>query len=403
MALLVHEPFLPVTRYNRRMFFPIRTDRSLRHTPWVNYTLVAVNVMIHMLAIQPASPTWVEALILQPQSPATWHGIPYPYLTYQFLHADWMHLLGNMLFLYVFGNSVEDRLGKLGYLCFYLAGGVLAGLGHALLEPNPVLGASGAVCAVTGAYLALFPLTNVTIVYWFIFIGAFEISSFYLILFQIAQNLFMQLAGSGGVAYMAHLAGYAFGLVIAMLLLWTRILSREPYDLLAVWERRRRRQALASLTRQGYSPWAGSKAGGPVPAQVQSEAPPTPREQEIMAIRSQINAAIAAHDLPAAVQLYRKLWEIDHQQVMGRQEQLDLANQLTSAGDHAQAARAYELFLKFYGRTAEVEQVQLILGLIYTRYLPQPQRARELLEKAKLRLQDPQQSALANQLLAELK
>ncbi|NJL32188.1 MAG: rhomboid family intramembrane serine protease, partial [Phycisphaerales bacterium] len=103
-----------------------------------------------------------------------------------------------MLFLYVFGNSVEDRLGKAGYLCFYLAGGVLAGLGHAVLDPNPVIGASGAVSAVTGAYLALFPLTNVTIFYWFIFFGVFEVPSFYLIVFQIVQNMLFQAAGLTG-------------------------------------------------------------------------------------------------------------------------------------------------------------------------------------------------------------
>ncbi len=383
------------------MFFPVRTDRALRHTPWVNYTLVAVNVLVHLWALQPTAQPWRELFILDPQTPATWHGFPFQYLTYHFLHADWMHLIGNMIFLYVFGNSVEDRLGKLGYLCFYLAGGVLAGLGHAMLEINPVLGASGAVCAVTGAYLALFPLTQVTIVYWFIFIGAFEVSSFYLILFQIAQNLFMHLAGAGGVAYMAHLAGYAFGLLIAMLLLWTRILSREPYDLLAVWERRRRRQALASLTKQGYSPWAGGKAAEPG-GEIKAEQPVSPEQQKIMEQRSRVTAAIAAHDLPGAVQRYRELWQLDGEQVMGVQDQLDLANQLTSQGAYAEAAKAYELFLKVYSRSTQTEQVELILGLIHTRYLPKPERAKELLQKAKPRLTDAQQVALAEQLLAEL-
>src|SRR5690606_30503901 len=87
------------------------------------------------------------------------------FLSYQFLHASWLHLLGNMLFLYVFGNSVEDRLGRAAYLLFYLAGGVMAGVGHAWLEAAPVLGASGAVAGVTGAFLALFPLSNITVVY----------------------------------------------------------------------------------------------------------------------------------------------------------------------------------------------------------------------------------------------
>src|SRR5690606_12485309 len=135
-------------------------------------------------------------------------------------------------FLWVFGNAVEDRLGRVGYLCFYLAGGVIAGLGHALMEPSPVLGASGAVAAVTGAYLVLFPLTNVTIVYFFFIIGAFEVSSMVLIFFRVVTDLVFHFLGIGDVAYMAHLAGYGFGFVIALGLLLGRMLPREPYDLL---------------------------------------------------------------------------------------------------------------------------------------------------------------------------
>ncbi|NJL32187.1 MAG: hypothetical protein HC898_11520 [Phycisphaerales bacterium] len=190
---------------------------------------------------------------------------------------------------------------------------------------------------------------------------------------------------------------------MAMLLLAARILSREPYDMLAVWERRRRRQALASLTSKGYSPWMGGKAGGKIPEEVKAEQPVDARQQAIMDVRSKVNAAISAHDLPTAVQQYRQLWELDDQQVMGQQEQLDLANQLTSEGEYSQASKAYELFLKVYGRSPQVEQVELILGLIYTRYLPQHPRARELLLKAQPRLQDKQQLILVEQLLAELK
>ncbi|NJL32474.1 MAG: rhomboid family intramembrane serine protease, partial [Phycisphaerales bacterium] len=102
------------------MFLPIRTDRSLRHTPWVNYCLVAVNVMIHLLAMQPASQGWRELFVLYPQQPATWHGFPFQYLTYQFLHADWMHLAGNMLFLLIFGDNIEDSMGHARFLVFYL-------------------------------------------------------------------------------------------------------------------------------------------------------------------------------------------------------------------------------------------------------------------------------------------
>ena len=86
-----------------------------------------------------------DLLALNPQDPHLWQ-----YLTYPFLHENWLHILGNMLFLYIFGNNINDRMGHLGYLAFYLAGGIVAGMGHAAFDQSPVIGASGAVAAVTG-------------------------------------------------------------------------------------------------------------------------------------------------------------------------------------------------------------------------------------------------------------
>ena len=111
-----------------------------------------------------------DSWALNPQDPAVWQ-----YFTYQFLHENWLHILGNMLFLYIFGNNINDRMGHLGYLAFYLAGGVMAGIGHAATASTPVIGASGAVAAVTGAYLVLLPRSNITLFYFFFIIGAIEI------------------------------------------------------------------------------------------------------------------------------------------------------------------------------------------------------------------------------------
>jgi len=96
-----------------------------------------------------------------------------------------MHVIGNMFFLYLFGNNVNDKLGNIGYLCLYLGGSVFAGIGHAMLHSNPVLGASGAVAAVTGAYLVLFPRTLITVIYWFFFIGTMELPALYFIVFKL--------------------------------------------------------------------------------------------------------------------------------------------------------------------------------------------------------------------------
>lgn len=394
------------------LFLPIRTDRRLRATPWVNFALIVVNVVVFLLTrrqiemtMSGAGPgsSWsraadalgVTGLYLNPLAPRL-----FQFLTYQFLHAGPMHLFGNMIFLYVFGNSVEDRLGKVGYLCFYLAGGVLAAIGHMLLEDAPVLGASGSVAAVTGAYLALFPMSNVTVFYWVFLFGTFEISGLALILLQVVENLLLHLFGSGGVAYMAHLWGYGFGFAVGMALLGVRVLPREPYDLLSMLEHRRRRQRFTALTRQGYHPWEHHRAGDAA-----REAPPrqaTPRERQLLERRAGIAQALHAHDLRGAADLYRELLAVDAGQVMGRQQQLDLANALASEGRHDDAARAYELYLNAYRQAADREQVELMLGVIYHRYLGRRQRARELLAAALPRLRDTDQQALARDALAEI-
>ncbi len=396
------------------MFLPIRTDRSLRHTPWVNYALIAANVLIFIATTadlkkvfylmgegmpldQLAKTLPVGLYMLVPS-----HLSIEQFISYQFLHADWMHLLGNMLFLYVFGNSVEDRLGKVAYLLFYLAGGVVAGLGHALIEQaTPVLGASGAVAAVSGAYLALFPRSNVTILYIYFFIGTFEISSMLLILFQIAQDAFLYVGQFGGVAYLAHLSGYAYGFAIGIGLLWIKLLTREPYDMLSLLEQKRRRAQFQALTRKGYQPWQ-HQADSSVNPDRPSSSDSNPQEAKLIELRAKISSAISDHRLDDAAKLYLELLTVDPTQVLARQQQLDLANQLMSSGRYEQAAAAYELFLSAYKNYGQREQVELILGLICGRYLRKYERSKQLLTSALARLTDPDERALAQQVIEEI-
>ncbi len=397
------------------IFFPIGTDRRLKRTPWVNYTLIAVNVAVFIMTTNSialvgqyfyAFDAAIKTGGIIPNRPDILNyyllpgdGSVLQYFTYQFLHASWMHLIMNMIFLYVFGSGVEDRLGKVGYLFFYLSGGIVAGLGHGLMESNPVLGASGSVAAVTGAYLALFPLSNVTIVYWFIVPGSFEISSILLILFQVAQDALFQVGGIGNTAYLAHLAGYACGFTLGMGLLLLRVLSREPYDMLSLIEHKRRRTQFKKLASEGYRPWEHNKPGDP---SCKGDAPAvTEQEAGIMQARAAISAAITDHDLPRAAGLYVDLLKEHPEQVMGQQQQLDLANQLMSEGRYDESASAYQLFLVTYKAYADRQQVQLILGLIFARYLDQRQRAKELLNEAARRLHGDE-LALAKQVLEEI-
>ncbi|MHC4435470.1 MAG: rhomboid family intramembrane serine protease, partial [Planctomycetota bacterium] len=179
------------------------------------------------------------------------------FVSYAFLHGGTMHILGNMFFLYLFGNNVNDKLGTIGYLCFYFSGAVFSGVGHILTGGGSVLGASGAVAAVTGAYLVLFPQTLITVFYWLFFIGTIEVPALYLILLKMILLDNIIIRSTDLVAYEAHLAGYATGILAMLGMLATGLISSSQFDLWAMikrWDRRRRyRDVVAS----GYDPYTG--------------------------------------------------------------------------------------------------------------------------------------------------
>ncbi|MEO0587931.1 MAG: rhomboid family intramembrane serine protease [Planctomycetota bacterium] len=444
--------------------FPLRTDRLLASVPWLNYALIAVNILVflltahqvgqaHSIALQiqqyqavdtvewarisqllfESEQLWVVDYYLSPSSPTL-----IQYFSYQYLHADAMHLVSNLVFLFAFGNSVEDRFGKVGYFAFYTACGVIAGLVHTVFDGTPIIGASGAIAGVTGAYLALFPASNITVAYWLLLlpigvwvagivlqffgfvaspydlaatvavlivigrllprqllVGFFVVPSVAFIVFRIGQDIVFQALGVGGTAFLAHLAGYAMGFVVGMGLLAARVLPREAFDLISMLEQRRRRSEFQRLVREGDVPWAqdGQSAADA------THTPDTP--QAVIDQRARVDAALAANDLPEAAEAYRRLLELDARQVMAQRQQLDLANHFMAVEDHADAARAYEGFLRVHRGYADLPRVQLVLGLIYAKYLAQRDRARQLLEPAAQRLAGDDQ-ALAKSTLAQL-
>jgi membrane associated rhomboid family serine protease len=153
------------------------------------------------------------------QQPAPFHKSPFvSVLTAMFLHGGWLHLLGNMLFLYVFGNNVEDRLGRLKYLLFYLGCGYAATYGFSLFQPGstePLVGASGAIAGVLGAYLVLFPRAKVWSLLTFFFFVPVRLPA-WLVLgsWFVLQYLYFRgagLAAGSGVAYGAHVIGFVVG------------------------------------------------------------------------------------------------------------------------------------------------------------------------------------------------
>jgi membrane associated rhomboid family serine protease len=151
-------------------------------------------------------------------------------ITAMFMHAGWLHIIGNMLFLWVFGDNVEDRLGHIAYLFFYLAGGIFATLCQAFVDTNsvvPNVGASGAVAAVLGAYLVLFPRATITVIipFFVLIFVPLPIPAVVMIVLWFLQNLLAGVASISettadqGVAFFAHVGGFLFGFLLALLVI----------------------------------------------------------------------------------------------------------------------------------------------------------------------------------------
>ena len=392
------------------MVIPIGTDNPLQRRPAMNYALVALNVAIFLLTFRslnhnPMFPgafvdPHIDILVFSPQQPEL-----FQFITYAFLHGGWMHLIGNMLFLYIFGNSVNSKLGNLGYLLLYLAGGIFSALGHAFQSGAPVLGASGAVAAITGAYMVLFPKTYIHIIYFFYFIGTTEIPALWFILFKLIiwdNILGPRIGGPSNIAYSAHLAGYAFGVAVPLILLIAHTLPHSQYDLWALVQRWRRRQQFSRVVEKGYDPFRGQAPGRRTVFTPEQPKPEPQLPEAMVQLRGEISQALSRGELPRAGDLYQQMVARDPGMFLPQQQQLDIANQLMQDGRHPLAAKAYEDFLSHYPRYPFIEQVQLMLGLLYSRYLHDPAQARTHLQAALARLSNDIQKQMAQDELKKL-
>jgi membrane associated rhomboid family serine protease len=382
------------------MLLPIYTDVPVRRTPLVNYVLIGINVSVFVLVSVYFSKSlgWLmvhERLMLWAESPR-W----YQFLTSMFLHAGWWHLLGNMVFLWVFGNALNSKLGHWTYLMFYLACGLIAGVGQVLFQTGAVVGASGAIFGVVAGFVVLFPLSRVTTVYFFFFVGLLELNGLVVVGFFIGLNAFYLMTGQeAGVAYLAHLFGAGFGFVASMTLLMAGAVGRDQFDLLALLRRWRQRAefraAMADPTNQARARYG--RVAQPVDDSgrpIQDSLPVSGQAMQIAVLRQQLGEAIAGGAADQAGPLYAQLRSIDPEQALPARQQVELGNYLAAAGQHALAAIAYESLLTHYPTYDSREQIELLLGLIYARYLNNPIRARQYLEHCQPRLRDPNQRDL---------
>ena len=201
--------------------FPISDVIPSRTFPVITIALIIANSLVFLYVLTLPDPLLERFVFMYSLIPAyfSWTNV----LTSMFLHGGWLHVIGNMVYLWIFGDNVEDRLGHAGYLLFYLASGGVAAMAQVILDPGsgvPMLGASGAIAGVMGAYFVLYPHSRVlAFVFLFFLIDLVEIPAIFFLGIWFVMQLFsgvgsLGATGTGGTAFWAHIGGFVAGIVV---------------------------------------------------------------------------------------------------------------------------------------------------------------------------------------------
>ncbi|MBM4035763.1 MAG: rhomboid family intramembrane serine protease [Planctomycetes bacterium] len=366
------------------MLVPYGVDNPMRRLPLANWALIAANVAIFHYEVPVryfgfGGTIDVETYGIVP-SRLQW----FQPLTSAFLHDNILHLFGNMVFLWTFGNNVNDKLGHWRYLAAYLAFAVLSSLGHAALATWPVstypcFGASGAVFGVVGAYLTFHPINDVRVFYFIFFVmGTFRCSAYWIIGFFVAWDFYRAVSGTyGAVAVMGHLAGFAAGAALGLLLLRRNWVERDDYDLLSRLSGRRKAAPGASLLRpRAAQDGAVSEAERANRAAV---------AQARAALRSQVEGG----QLESAGATYLEFLKAFPGEALDEQPHVEVANWLLRAGREADAAAAFHHFARTHPKHAQAPNALYSAGILYGQNLGQGARGSALLRETAPRLSDP--------------
>ena len=241
---------------------PLRDSIPTRYPPVMVWSLIGINVMVFMVELglpEQGLQTFfylfgiVPARFSHPEW-AQWVGFPvddyWPFLTSMFLHGGWGHIIGNMWFLWLFGDNVEDRMGPLRFLLFYLLCGVIAGVIHILVNPAstlPTVGASGAIAGVLGAYFVMYPHSRIIAmfpIFFYPFFFAVPAGVFlmvwFLIQFMSGTTAMLGPEQVGGVAWWAHIGGFVAGMLLYRLFLSASRAHhyKDEFDYRSAWNGR---------------------------------------------------------------------------------------------------------------------------------------------------------------------
>ncbi len=241
------------------MIIPYQVDVPLFRWPVANFVLIGLTVAAFGLELTASSVESLEPYILG-------HGAT-GWLGHLWLHAGLFHLVGNMLFLWLFGNAVCAKVGNVLHPILYLGFGLVAATVHMIFDGAPAIGASGAINGMVGLFLVLFPLNSITCIYFFIVaFGTFSVSSYWMILLWLVYDIWGAMTGGGGIAYYAHLGGFAAGFTVGVVLLLLKRIHMEPSE-------RSLLQLMGFATAGAGAP---ADAAPPVPVEPATGTPPLP-------------------------------------------------------------------------------------------------------------------------------
>jgi membrane associated rhomboid family serine protease len=343
---------------------PIGTDQSPRRRPAATMALVAANAVAYLwmrgsLGGDPeAAAGFVARWGFGGEAFRWWQPV-----TYQFVHdpSSVMHLVGNMLFLWTFGSAVEGRMRWSGFLLFYLVGGVVAGLVQVAWTGGPVIGASGSVSAVTGAFIALYPRARVAVLFVF---SVLPVPAMLLVALYFAADLLGALGmGRGGIGHLAHLAGTAYGLLATLGLVAAGAIRRTDMDLLFLlrqWRRRREMRRAVDGHRGAAGPWASAAPGPAADAALRASA---------VGADGAAAAGGAGAPAPSPTALAR-------QAARAR----EAAREHFAKGDFAAAAAGFARALALAPAAPDADETRLMLAVIHVRKAPDPAQARAALD-----------------------
>ena len=394
------------------MLFPLGDDNPRRSTPVVTLLLIAANVAVYLGRNLGATDAAVADFCREWGYDAS-HPLGIGVLTSMFMHGGLLHIAGNLWVLWIFGDNVEDKLGKVRYLIFYLLGGILAAwsfsaiafltregaessrvlgaVGTTAMDRIPLVGASGAVMAVMGMYLVLFPEARVRLLLWlFFFVQIIRMPAKWFIRFSLAIDAVLTLTArgpaAGGVATAAHVGGGLFGIAAALALKRSIGGGGEGH----AWD------VHTGFSRSEVG--GGGRASGVEPW----FAPPEPMDDDAAGVEDALIELVRAGRLREAIDVYPGYVALRRERPLPADVQIEIAHEFYRQGLSRDGIRAYQRFLDTDPDDADAPEAAFRIGILYARGLGDAKSAVPWLRQAAKSHDNAQIAAYAEQELRRL-